>query len=166
MLQNREEKPLFVPSPALNSDVERALSDFNRAFNLRHSGSELDFRVSGVRDGHVLLSVALPVGMTRVFASLLQSLNGFFQVVDQKARIAALQDRPVDPDEIERKNRAHSEFRKAVLETYQGFQRQGYTSKEALSRTNLALKAQNHPWANYDSVKAVLSAAGYLRKER
>jgi hypothetical protein len=130
-------------------DVDRLLCDLNRSFNPLHKESVLDFRVTGSSNGYVLLSIAMPEGMTRVFVSFLESMHGFFRFVDLKARAASSEVKVTDPEEIKRRDLLQVEFREQVCALFDDFIRQGLSPKEAVKRTNSALKAKNHPWATY-----------------
>jgi hypothetical protein len=157
-------------SPALSasfrSDVEKAIFSLNRAFDPLSKDCLLDFHVSGVRNGYVYLSFALPEGMTNAFVSLLQSLHGFFRFADHKARIASIEHKVVDPSEVQARRDHQEAFRSKVCGSFDEFRDQGLDAKEAIKRTNSALKEAGHPWASYAVVSEVLRAAGRLRKRR
>lgn len=151
-------------SPSFLVDVERAMFDLNRAFDPLQKECVLDFHISGARDGYVYLSFALPEGMTRVFVSLLQSLHGFFRFVDLKARVATIERKAVDPAEIRERQNLQAEFRSEVCRVFDEFRGQGLEVKEAVKRTNSALKAAGNPWATHAVVSDVLRGAGRFRR--
>ena len=153
-------------SPALAVDIDRVLCDLNRSFNPLHQDFLLDFRVAGARDGYVYLSIALPEGMTRVFVSMLESLHGFFRFIDLKSRAAVAESKPVDPAELIKRQQEVDALKNRICSVFDEFTDQGHPIREAIKRTNAALKAENHPWANHETVSAVLRAAKRLRKRR
>lgn len=147
-------------------DFGKVAIDVNRLFNPLHTDYALDFHVSEARDGYVFLSIALPEGITRSFVSFLESMVGFFRFVDVKARAASSQFKVNSPEKIATVERLQADFKANVLSLYDGFTGQGLDSKEAVKRTNAALKAQNNPWATHDIVLGVVRASGRLRKKR
>jgi len=152
-----------MPSPI---DIDRLLYDLNSTFNPLGRNPSLSFHVTGVQDGCVCLSVALPEGMTRAFVCLLESLQGLVRCIDVKSRAAAAEGKIVDPSERERRERFQTDFRDEVCSLFDDFISQGHESREAVKLTNKALKVKNHPWATHEAVSSVLRAAGRFRKVR
>jgi len=107
----------------------------------------------------------MPAGMIGGFVSLLQSLHGFFRFAEMKERVLKCQEQAVDALEIEKRQQIHATFQKKVCEIFDALIGQGLERKEAVKRTGQALREQNHPWANRDSVLHVLRAAGRLRRK-
>ena len=150
-----------VPFPV---DMDRMLGSLNSTFNPLHPGCQLDFYVSGAKDGYVCVSVALPEGMTRAFVTLLESMHGFFRCVDIKARSAVAQVKAEDPSFKAEVEKLQSDYREKCCEIFDGFRKQGHDKLEALKLTNRALKEKGHPWATYEIVMTALRSAGRLRK--
>jgi hypothetical protein len=134
-----------------------------RTFDPLHDDFDLDFRVQRVQNGHVVLSIAMPEGLLRGFVPLLQSLHGFFRFADLKSRIAKFEEQPISPAEIEERRAVQDGFRNEVCATFDALIGQGLERKEAVKRTNQALKANNHPWASHATVTDILRAAGRFR---
>jgi hypothetical protein len=151
---------------SLKADIDRAVGEIHRSFNPLRQEFPLDFRVTDARDGYVCLSIVMPEGMTRVFVSLLQSLYGFFRQIDLKADYAGRINKPVDPAEVEKRNRYRDDYRKTVCSLFDKFIAQGHPSNEAVKLTNAALKKQKHPWATHDLVSLILRSEGRFRKKR
>jgi hypothetical protein len=63
-----------------------------------------------------------------------------------------------------RAEQLQDEFRQLVCSTFDALTRQGCDSKEAVKRTNSALKERKHPWATHDVISHVLRQAGRFRK--
>lgn len=63
-----------------------------------------------------------------------------------------------------RTEQLQAEFHEKVCSLFDTFRAQGHDPKEATKRTNLALKAKNHPWATYEVIQGVLRKAGRFRK--
>ena len=155
-----------TPPVPFSADVDRLLFDLNSAFNPLHPGCQVDFHVSGVKDGFVFLSVALPEGMTRAYVTLLESLNGLFRCLDVKSRSASSQAKVYDTKEQEGTQQRKEAFTVKVVALFDGFTAAGCDHIEATKRTNRALKAESHPWATYEVVASVLRKAGKFRKRR
>ncbi len=147
-------------------DVERVLGDLNRSFNPLHDECLLDYHVSEVREGYVYLSIAMPVGMTRVFVNLLGSLEGFFKLIDRRVKSKGSAVKSVDPNQIEARKVGVNRFQDDVFALFDQFIGQGVDVKDAVKQTNLALKSKNHPWASYDVVRSILSTSGRLKKQK
>ena len=163
---NREVSSSALPVSSFSADIERVIYDANSLFNPLHKDFMLDFHVSGVKDGYVYLSLALPEGMTRVFVSLLESLTGLFRCINIKSRAASAHAKCVDPADVLRREGQQEKFRQEVLSVFDGLIGQGVTLKDAVKRTNLSLKAQGNPWATYDIVQTILRASGRFRTKR
>lgn len=108
----------------------------------------------------------MPVGMSRVFVGLLGSLEGFFKIVDRRVRITAAETKSIEPNQVEKRENFKNDFHKAVFYHFDSFIDQGLEPKEAVKRTNKALKDAEHPWATYDVVRTILSASGRLKKQK
>lgn len=156
---NEKLSPLPVPL-----DVDGFMYDANSLFNPLHKDFMLDFHVSGVKDGYVYLSFALPEGMTRVFVSLLESLTGLFRSVNVKSRSALAVARTLDPADVLRRQGQGDKNRQMVVSVFDELIGQGCTVKNAISRTNSILKARGNAWVTYELVRSFLSASGRLRK--
>ncbi len=154
-----------LPSP-FPIDYGKVAHDVHRLLNPLHTDFALDYHVSEVRDGYVFLSFALPEGMTRTFVAFLESMAVFFRFVDVKARAASSQVKIHSSEKITTSERLQAAFRDEVLSLYDGFIGQGLDPKDALKRTNSALKSQNNPWATYDIVQGVVRSSGRFRTKR
>ncbi len=148
----------------LSIDIENVICDMNRLFNPLHKDFMLDYQVHAARDGYVLLTIALPHGMTKVFASMLESMSGFFHFMHIKSKSAKASSAAVDPDEVLRREQRLTEFREKVFDLFDGFIMKGHSVKESISLSNLALKDIQHPWASYDIISQLLRSTGRLRK--
>ncbi|MBN1140594.1 MAG: hypothetical protein JXB25_02180 [Deltaproteobacteria bacterium] len=155
------ERPAARPLPF---DIERILCDINSGFNPLHDNPLIRFRVMGAKGDFVFLTLAVPKGMLRVFTSLLDNLGAFFRFMDNKTRGVLIQEKLADLAEIEKARKVQTDFSEKVCSFYDGFIAHGFPRKEAVKRTNWALKDEKHPWANRDSVLDVLRAAGRFKK--
>lgn len=149
----------------LSIDIDNVICDMNRLFNPLHKDFMLDYQVQAYRDGYVLLTIALPEGMTKVFSSMLESMSGFFHFMHIKTKSAKASALVNDPAEIVRREKLQGEFKHDTCKLFDGFIGQGLSVKEAISLTNLALKGQSHPWANHDAITRTIRATGRLRKD-
>jgi hypothetical protein len=161
--------PMLAPS-ANRLDVGSLVYDTHTSFNPLSKEFMFDFEVSEIRDGYVVLSLALPEGMTRVFVSMLESMSGLFKFMDRKVKVAAAvqksQQRTIDPAIREHVQDKQADFKNQACDLYDGFLAGGHSSAESLKLTNSALKAKNHPWASYDLVKSLIGSTGRFRKKK
>lgn len=149
----------------LSIDIENVICDMNRLFNPLHKDFILDYKVQAARDGYVLLTIALPDGIIMVFASMLESMSGFFHFMHIKSKSAKASSAAFEPSEILRCEQFHNEFLEKVSVLFDGFVQDGYSDKESVRLTNSAMKEQNHPWACcYDTIMRLLCSTGRFRK--
>lgn len=151
-------------------DVGSLIYDAHTSFNPLSKDFMFDLEVSEIRDGYVVLSLALPEGMTRVFVSMLESMSGLFRFMDHKIKVAASvqksQQRTIDPAIRDHARDQQEDFKKQACDLYDGFIAAGHSSAEALKLSNSALKAKNHPWASYDVIKSLIRSTGRFRKKK
>lgn len=148
----------------LSIDIDNVICDMNRLFNPLHKDFILDYKVQSYRDGYVLLSLALPEGMTKVFSSMLESMSGFFHYMHIKSKTAKATAQAFDIQEIEKRELSQSEFIDQAGKLFDGFILRGNSTWDSVTLTNNALKALNHPWASYDTIVRVLRPTGRFRK--
>jgi hypothetical protein len=163
------DKPQVEPvgaTPDSVFDIRRLIYDANTIFNPLHKESLFECKAVGVRDGFVLYNLALPCDMSRFFMSLMESMVGFFRVLDIKSRSAAAESRCIDPEVIEKRKKASREYTETVCSLFDGFVAEGRSMNDSIKLTNSALKAENHPWATYGLVSGTLRTAGKLRKNK
>lgn len=155
-------------SPTLQSsflvDVERTMFNLSSSFNPLHDNYALNYHVQKINDGRVVLSIVMPDGMIQGFTSLLQSLHGFFRFAELKEKISKYEEKAFSPGEVEKRREHNLEFNREVCRIFDQLTDQGLERKEAVKRTNQALKAKNHPWATHEAVTTVLRSAGRFRK--
>ena len=65
-------------------------------FDPFHRDAFLDLKVTAAKDGYVLLSVALPEGMSRSFVAFLDAMHGLMRCANQSAVKALRDSAPVD----------------------------------------------------------------------
>lgn len=149
----------------LSIDIDTVVCDMNRLFNPLHKDFVLDYQVQAYRDGYVLLTIALPEGMTKVFSSMLESMSGFFHFMHIKSKTVKASTLASDPNEIARREKFQEDFKNDTCKLFDGFIEQGMSIKQAVSLTNSTLKEQMHPWANYDAITRTLRSTGRFRRD-
>lgn len=148
-------------------DIKRLVFNANTIFNPLHQESLFDCQAVAVHDGRVLLNIALPCEMSRFFVALLESMIGFFRVMDRKSQVASSNSRWIDPKAVEAREKVRKDFINTACSLFDGFVAEGLSMNDAVKRTNSALKAQKHPWAtSYGVVSSTLRAEGKLRKTK
>jgi len=151
---------------ALNVNIDHMLCNLNSAFNPLHRDCLLNYHVAAVNSSQVCMSVVMPNEMLQSFSMLLESMGGFFRVVNGKARSSSASIKAHDLDKIAEHEKVADAFRSEVCTLFDSFIRKGLDSKEAIKRTNATLKLQNNPWASWYIVETTLRAAGRLRKPK
>lgn len=153
-----------LPAVSFTTDVDRLMFDLNTAFNPLHSGCQVEFQVSAVKDGYVFMSVALPEGMSRAYVALLESLGGLVRCIDIKSRSAAAQSKMHDLYAREDADSQLAAYKSNVVRRYEGYIADGCDPVEATKRTNASFKCEGHPWASFEVTKGILREAGKFRK--
>lgn len=149
----------------LSIDIDHVICDMNRLFNPLHKDFMLDYQVQAYRDGYVLLTIALPEGMTKVFSSMLESMSGFFHFMHIKSKTVKASTLASNPIEIAKRKKLQADFKEDTCKLFDGFIGQGLSVKQAISLTNSTLKEQSHPWASYDAIVRTLRSTGRLRND-
>lgn len=159
-VQNSSFSPSVLPS---SFNMGRVISRLNKYLNPLSEDCLIKHQVHKVQDGYAYITFALPVEMSRGFVAFLESMAGFFRIVDIKEKSVAAQSRELSLADIAERKRRYEEQEKLVCELFDGFVEQGRSVKEAVSLTNNAMKEKNHPWATYNLVSDVLRGAGRFR---
>lgn len=152
-----------VSIPGRRSDF---IGELSRSFNPLQDECVLDFQVINVEGDRAFVLFEMPVGMTKIFATLLESLYGFFRLVDYRAKLKEMDLLLDDPSETGRIENDQKSFNQSVCAIYDALVARGIESKEAVKQTNRALKEQSHPWANHETVRSVLRASGRFAKHK
>ncbi len=147
-------------------DLGSVAYDVRKSFNPLAAECLIDFEVSAIRDGYVVLSFALPEGMTRVFVAMLESMAGLFKFMDLKIKAKSAEVKAIDPDRKEYVRKAREQFTTDVCKLYDLFIKEGQPVNKAVSLTNFALKEKEHPWANLETVRRTIGATGRFRTKR
>jgi len=135
-------------------------------YSLLHSSGKglLDIRVDDYKDGFVKLSAILPEHMMKGFTGLLEYLHELFKFSQIKTKHLKAIKKPVDLTELAEREKFANDFQKTACEIFDGLIKQGIPAKEAIKRTNAAMKERNHPHATYSIILDVLRTAGRLKK--
>jgi hypothetical protein len=153
-----------VGLPGLNVNMDTLLYNISSSFNPLHRDCLIDYHVKAVNPSQVCMSVVMPNEMLQSFSILMESLGGFFRVVNIKSRSSRASLKAHDLDEISDRDERIRLFRSEVCTLFEGFINQGCDKNEAIKRTNSSLKAQSNPWASWQVVENVLRSEGCLRK--
>lgn len=150
----------------LSDRIRHLTADLSRSFNPLQDECLLDFQVVDIQGERAFVLFEMPVGMTRAFVTMLDSLQGFFRLVDYRSKLMAMDIKLKDPAEEQRVEEQKDDFAKSVSDLFMTLIDRGVDSKEAVKRTNQALKEQGHPWASYDVIRSTLSSSGCLREAK
>ena len=148
----------------LDVNIDSLLCNLNSAFNPLHRDCMLDYRVQAVNTEQICMSVIMPNEMLQSFSMFLESMGGFFRVVNNKARVSSSMIKIHDLAEIADREKFVNGFSKDVCTLFDGFIVQGCDVKESVKRSNASMKELGHPWATFYQVERTLRAAGRLRK--
>lgn len=120
------------------------------------------FEVSPAHNGKVHLTIQIEAIHVNGFLQMLESLSGFFRIVNNKAKVALAYSRL--PDNQEKASKYYDEFVIATVETFKILRRdRSETSRELISITLRDIK-EKYPNASYDIVKQILTKSGELKK--
>lgn len=135
-------------------------------YSLLHSSGKglLDIRVDDYKDGFVKLSAILPEHMMKGFTGLLEYLHELFKFSQIKTKHLKAIKKPIDLTELAEREEFAANFQKTACEIFDDFIKQGLTAKDAIKRTNAAMKKRNHPHSTYSNILDVIRAAGRLKK--
>lgn len=134
-----------------------------RGFDPLHREAFLDLRVDKLQGDYLCLSVAIPETMLRGFVVFLEAMGGLMRSADRHAVRVLRENKPLDLDEQAKIDQYRKDFQHQVCSTFNELIGQGMDKKTAIKATNRALKDREHPWANHETVRSTLSAAGHLR---
>jgi hypothetical protein len=154
-----------VHARTLPEHFQALYGQISRGFDPLHREAFLDVKVTAAKDGYVLLTVALPEGMTRGFMTFLDAMHGLMRCADQQAARALREAAPLDVQAMQQVEQLKGAFRTTICTRFDELSRQGVTSSEAVKRINAELKADGHPWAGHEAVRSILSTAGRFRKK-
>lgn len=147
-------------------DINGLLCNLNSAFNPLHRDCLLDYHVDMVDRQRVCLSVIMPRDALRSFTLLLESMGGFFRVVNNKARSAHAIYKVHDIDGVTARKQLASERERLVCSVFDSFREQGHSTQESIKRTNFALKSGNGSWSSRYIVEKMLRVSGRLRQSK
>lgn len=153
--------------PLPDFDITALVYQVNSTFNPLAAGSGIDCRVSQVKDGLTFYELALPSELSRFFVAFLESMTGFFRVLNVKEQHALATDlarfKAIDPQAIAERDAFKADYVARVCTTFEELTGQGQEINEAIKGALRALKSVSHPWAIYDQVKSCLRSEGLLR---
>jgi len=156
---------LTTQTHPLTDRFQALYGQISRGFDPLHQDAFLDVKVTTAKDGYVLLTVALPEGMTRGFMTFLDAMHGLMRCADQQAIRALREAAPLDVQAMQQVEQRHAEFRTSICTRFDELMNQGVNGTEAVKRINAELKADGHPWAGHEAVRSILSTAGRFRKK-
>ena len=131
-------------------------------FDPLHRDAFLDLNVSHIQDDYVCLSVAIPADLVRGFVTFLESMGGLMKTADRYSKRVLREARPVDLDDQKAKEQYREHFEAQITNIFDQYVAQGTPARDAIKETNKAMKAQQHPWANYETIRQILSSRGKL----
>jgi hypothetical protein len=148
-----------LPSPARF----RSRTGFGSlGFDPMHREAFLDVSVTHLQNDYVCLSVAIPSDLVRGFVLFLESMGGLIRTADRYTKRVMREAQPVDLDAEKAKDQYREQFEMQIENIFDQFVAQGTPARDAIKATNKAMKARQHPWANYETIRRILSSRGKL----
>jgi hypothetical protein len=154
-----------VCSPSLPVEHDQMHRDVT--FNGLDTPGHIDVQVAGFHQGLVQLSVVLPEELLNGFVQFFEGSFELFKASARKTRYLRIQQnvhkKADDLSERERIQKLQEDFDKKVCSIFDALRREGVGVREAIKKTNSALKAENYPHSTYELVICHLRAVGKLR---
>ncbi len=119
-----------------------------------------DLKVSPASDGQIKVTVTLPSDLFLHYARLLESLAGFFQFANRKAKIAQLQSASSLEARAKEAQQNIDLYHARLVKAFDLYSSQGLDRKSAVKQIAADLRAKKHPWCSPDLVRMSLVAAG------
>ena len=119
-----------------------------------------DLKVSPSDDGQIKVTVTLPSDLFLHYVRLLDSLAGFFQFANRKAKIAQLQSATSLEKRAIEAQRNIDQYHDRLVQAFDLYSFQGMDRKSAVKQIAADLRASKHPWCSPDLVRMSLVAAG------
>jgi len=117
-------------------------------------------KVSPADDGKINVTVTLPADLFIHYIRLLDSLSGFFQFVNRKAKIAQLQSASSLEARAKEAKKNIDQYQVKLVELFDLYSAQGLDRKSVVKQISSDLRANKHPWSSPELVRSSLVAAG------
>ena len=112
-------------------------------------------------DGKVYITLEMDSLDVRPFLTALDSLHSFFQLVNNKAKVALAYSR--QPEIHENATKYYTEYTAAVVDTFKILRRDSDATTRSLISATLMEVKKNYPNAYYGGVKEILTKSGLLK---
>lgn len=119
-----------------------------------------NLKVTPAENDQVEVTVTLPADLLVDYVRLLDSLTGFFKVVNRKAKYAMVRSEASSQKYAEEAQQRIAEYRSRLVELFDNYSAQGLDRKSAIKQIAALLRSENHPWCCPDLVRSNLVAAG------
>ncbi len=113
-------------------------------------------------DGKVFVTLEMDSIDVRPFIAALDSLQNFFRLLNNKAKVAIAYSR--QPEIRENASKYYEEYIAAVVDTFKILRRDLDTSTRAIVSATLAEIKKTYPNAYYGGVKEILTKSGLLKE--
>lgn len=128
-------------------------------YELQH---HFPYDVTPSDEGKVILTIRLEAIHVQSFLYMLESLSGFFRIVNYKAKVALAYTRL--PHNQKKAAKYYDEFCSATVETFKILRRDRPESTRELISVTLREIKEKYPNASYNIVKQILTKSGELKK--
>ena len=95
---------------ALDVNIDSMLCNLSSAFNPLHRDCMLNYHVQAVDARQVCMSVVMPNEMLSSFSMFLESMGGFFRIVNNKARSSSATIKTHDLEKLAEREQAKAAF--------------------------------------------------------
>ncbi len=116
-----------------------------------------NLKVTPLDDGQVEVTVNLPSDLFLHYIRLFDSLTGFIQTVDRKARLTKTK---ATEDYQNETKRNLERYQERLVQAYDLHISNGLNRNAAIKQISTDLRSEKHPWSSPDLVRPSLIAAG------
>ena len=117
-------------------------------------------KITPLEDNKVQVTVTLESDEFIHYVRLLDSLTGFFRVINTKNRLAKAKVHYESEEHAEETGKIKSQYYSRLVESFDHYTSQGLDRKAAVKQISADLRKENHPWSSPDLVRPSLVAAG------
>ena len=117
-------------------------------------------KVTPLEDNKIQVTVTLESDEYIHYVRLLDSLTGFFRVINKKNRLAKGKAHYQSEEYAEETAKVKAKYYSRLVESFDLYTSQGFDRKSAIKQISADLRKENHPWSSPDLVRPSLIAAG------
>ena len=117
-------------------------------------------KVTPLENNKVRVTVTLESDEYIHYVRLLDSLTGFFRVINTKNRLAKAKAHYESEEYAEETGKVKARYYARIVKLFDLYTSQGLNRYSAIKQIGADLRKENHPWSSPDLVRFSLGAAG------